>query len=153
MDARNRATVNRSHRNRIAFAARATIVVCFSAMGCGGSDSTMGRVEGVVRLDGQPLQSGKVIFQPQAGRNALGTIDSDGTFTLRTGDADGALLGTHKVGIVAFQGANPGRPDPTGPRQPLKMLVPERYLAPGTSELTYEVKAGDNHAEFDLKTP
>jgi hypothetical protein len=145
--------MKRSQRKRRRFAARAATFALVAAVGCSGTDETMGRVEGVVRLNGQPLQSGKVIFQPQAGRNALGVINADGTFTLTTGDSDGALIGEHKVGIVAFEGASPGRPDPTGPRQPLKMLVPERYLAPGTSGLTYEVKAGDNHPEFDLTTP
>jgi hypothetical protein len=32
----------------------------------------------------------------------------------------------------------------------VKPLVPKRYMAAGSSKLTFEVKAGDNHAEFDL---
>jgi hypothetical protein len=123
-----------------------------AATGCSPSDANLAPVEGVVRLDGQPLTSGKVLFQPTAGRGAMGLIQSDGTFTLGTyRDADGALIGEHKVAIVAYEGDG-GRPDPTAGRKPLKPLVPEHYLAPGTSNLTFEVKSGDNRPEFDLKS-
>ena len=126
----------------------------FGIVGCGGSDSNLGKVEGVVLLNGKPVPSGKVVFQPAAGRGAVGVIQPDGTFTMGTyGDTDGAVIGEHKVAIVAYEAAKVGRPDPTAPRAPVKALVPERYLAPGTSGLTFEVKAGDNPAEFKLISP
>jgi hypothetical protein len=31
-------------------------------------------------------------------------------------------------------------------------MVPERYMAVGTSRLTFDVKPGDNQAEFDLES-
>lgn len=121
--------------------------------GCGGGDSNLAHVEGVVRVNGELLKAGRVVFQPeQAGLNALGRINPDGTFTLTTKDVDGALIGMHKVAIVAAQ-APAGRPDPSAGPQPVTWLAPERYAAVGTSELTYEVKPGDNHPEFDLKSP
>ncbi len=122
--------------------------------GCGGADSKLGRVDGVVRLNGKPISAGTVEFLPAAGRAAHGKIQSDGTFTLGTyGDADGALLGMHKVAVVAYHPGKVGRPDPAVRSTSLKPLVPERYLAAGTSNLTFEVKPGDNHAELDLTTP
>ncbi len=124
-----------------------------SAMGCGG-DSKLGRVDGIVRVGGKPLTSGKVVFQPAAGRGAMGQIGADGTFTLGTfGESDGALLGAHKVAIIAYEGATQGRPDPTAQRTSAKPAVPAKYLALGTSDLTYEVKPGTNHPEFDLERP
>lgn len=124
-----------------------------AVLGCQRSDSQLGRVEGVVRLDGQPLASGQVIFQPASGRGAQGTIRPDGTFTLGTyGETDGALVGEHRVAIVAYAGATQGRPDPTAQRAAPKPLVPERYLAVGTSGLTYEVKPGKNQPEFNLES-
>jgi hypothetical protein len=118
--------------------------------GCGGSDATVGRVEGLVRLDGQPMTSGKVLFQPPAGRGSTAAIQPDGTFDL---GAEGAVIGLHKVAIVAFEPGKATGQSPGGPRAPLKALVPERYLAAGTSGLTCEVKPGDNHAEFELTSP
>ncbi len=128
------------------------ILTC--AAGCGGDDSKFGDVEGIVKLDGQPVPAGKVFFQPAAGRGATGAIQPDGTFTLETeGESSGALIGEHRVAVVAFQSGKGGRPDPTAPRTPMKALVPERYLAAGTSGLTFEVKPGDNHAELNLTSP
>jgi hypothetical protein len=121
--------------------------------GCSGGDSNLAHVEGIVRVNGEPLTAGRIVFQPeQAGLNALGQINPDGTFTLTTKEADGAQIGLYKVAIVAAQ-APAGRPDPSAGPQPLKWLAPERYAAVGTSKLTYEVKAGDNHPEFDLNSP
>lgn len=125
-----------------------------SVVGCEESKSNLGRVEGIVRLDGKPLTGGKIQFLPPAGRSAIAEIQSDGTFTLGTfGNSDGAIIGTHKVAVIAFEPGSVGRPDPAKPRAPLKPLVPERYLAAGTSGLTYEVKPGLNNAEFDLTSP
>jgi hypothetical protein len=123
----------------------------FALAGCG-SDSELGSVHGVVRLDGKPLATGTVRFIPASGRAATGTIQSDGTFTLGTyGESDGALIGKHQVAILAFE-VHPvprtegGRP----PATPTTPLVPRRYMAPGTSRLTFDVKRGDNPADFDL---
>jgi hypothetical protein len=107
-----------------------------------------------VTINGNPLPKGKVLFQPSAGRGASGAIQPDGTFVMETVDgADGVALGQHSVAIVAFEGGSTGRPDPAAPRAPAKALVPERYLAAGTSGLTFEVKPGDNHAKFELTSP
>jgi hypothetical protein len=119
--------------------------------GCG-ADANVASVNGVVRVDGKPLTTGTVRFVPPAGRAAAGKIQSDGTFTLGTfGDSDGALLGRHQVAVIAFevgpvQRTEGGRPPPA----PTKPLVPQRYMAPGTSGLTFEVKPGRNYAELDL---
>jgi hypothetical protein len=107
-----------------------------------------------VRVNGQPLSSGRVVFHAiRSGVNAQGEIGPDGTFTLATRGVDGAMIGEHQVAIIAAEKGAGGRPDPTAGRQPLKWLVPEKYLAPGTSELSYEVKAGENHPEFDITMP
>lgn len=134
---------------------RAAAIAAALAM-CGGcSDGPrLGSVEGIVTLDGRPVTNGKVLFQPAAGRGAEGIIQSDGSFAMATdGEGAGAHLGLHKVAIVAYEQGSSGRPEPGGPRTTLKPLVPERYLAPGTSGLTYEVKPGENRAEFALTSP
>lgn len=136
------------------FACTLSAIAMAIVVGCGESRTNIGRVEGIVRLDGKPLTGGKIQFLPTAGRSAIAEIQSDGTFTLGTyGNSDGALIGTHKVAVIAYEPGPAGRPDPAKPRAPLKPLVPERYLAAGTSGLTYEVKPGMNSAEFDLTSP
>jgi hypothetical protein len=131
------------------------LLTLLCVVGCGSkSDVEMGQVEGIVTLDGKPVTSGKVLFQPQAGRGGSGAIQSDGTFVIGTyGEADGAVIGEHKVAVVAFPPGRVTGQAPSGQSKPIKPLVPERYLAAGTSELTFEVKPGDNHAEFKLTTP
>jgi hypothetical protein len=133
-------------------------VLCGAAAvfaGCG-DDAQVGRVDGIVRLDGSPVTTGTVRFVPGAGRAAEGKIQSDGTFTLGTfGKSDGALVGKHQVVIIAYEPsrrAGGGPPDFRVPSPKIKPLVPMKYMAPGTSGLTFEVKPGTNHAELDLKS-
>jgi hypothetical protein len=120
--------------------------------GCG-QDSKLGRVHGVVRLDGKPVTTGAVRFVPAAGRAAQGFIQSDGTYTLGTfAKSDGALIGPHNVAVIAYEGGGENRPVYEHYGQKSKPLVPEKYMAPGTSNLTFEVKPGDNQADFDLQS-
>jgi hypothetical protein len=120
--------------------------------GCG-QDASIARVDGIVRLDGKPLTAGTVRFVPRAGRAATGTIQPDGSFTLGTySSADGAIIGTHQVAIISYEAAADARPAYEAASQSNKPLVPERYMAVGTSGLTFDVKPGDNQAEFNLTT-
>jgi hypothetical protein len=120
--------------------------------GCSRNDS-LATVEGIVRLDGRPLTTGTVRFVPAAGRAATGQIQSDGTFKLGTfGDSDGAVIGMHKVAIIAYETAGGVKPAYEAGAQANKPLVPQRYMAVGTSGLTFEVKPVENRAEFDLQS-
>jgi hypothetical protein len=125
-------------------AALAILTLC---AGCGQSGPATAPVKGKVTLDGQPLTTGRVITLPEADRGANGLIAPDGTFELSTfSDRDGATLGKHKVGVVAFEATAGGPESPTG-----RSLVPERYNNPETSNLTIDVKVGgDNFAELSL---
>lgn len=112
----------------------------------------MASVHGIVRLDGEPLSEGTVRFVPDAGRGAQGKIGADGAFTLGTHtESDGASLGKHRVAIISYkvnkiERPGGGRPIVTGSTP----LVPRRYMAAGTSDLTFEVKSGKNEAVFEL---
>src|SRR5688572_6599571 len=121
------------------------------ALVCSGCqpNSSLGRVQGTVTLDDEPLASGYVVTLPSAGRGAHAVI-KDGKFELGTdGNNDGAVIGAHKVAVIA-QEPSQG----TGPEAAAgKLLVPEKYTNPTTSQLTIEVKPGDNTATLELKTP
>jgi hypothetical protein len=109
----------------------------------------MASVRGKVTLDGQPLAAGAIVTRPKAGRGAQGVI-RNGEFMLGTmGSDDGASIGTHQVGVVAQE-----KPQGAGPEaKPGKLLVPERYTNPDTSELMIEVKPGNNTPTLELKSP
>ena len=62
---------------------------------------------------------------------------------------DGALIGMHKVGVVAYEHRTKTPRADNG-----KLLVPKRYTNPETSGLTIEVKSGsDNSPELNLTSP
>ncbi|MCA9016663.1 MAG: hypothetical protein KDA77_15125 [Planctomycetaceae bacterium] len=136
------------------------ILLCLLITGCtqGPTDTPpLARVKGKVTLDGKPLQGGSVQFTPDknrgtTGRMALGNINEDGTFELMTIRAgDGAQVGYHLVAIESYESASF---DPNQPvNQAPKSLIPKRYTDPTTSELTAEVKSGEENVfTFDLKS-
>lgn len=113
-----------------------------SLAGCGGGGSTVGRVEGLVTLDGKPLPGAQVEFIPASGRPSLAETGTDGRYRLRyTMDQEGAIVGAHTVKIHT---AVDGRVDRS------EELVPARYHA--KSELRADVKAGSNKFDFELKS-
>jgi hypothetical protein len=135
--------------NPARFGAVAAILIAIACSGCG-SKSPVARVRGKVLLDDKPLAMGSVVTLPRAGRGATGAIN-DGEFELSTfGTGDGALIGTHKVAVVANEPSN--STDAEAP--PGKLLVPQRYTNPATSGLTIEVKAGEvNTPTLKLTSP
>jgi hypothetical protein len=75
-----------------------TVPILLILTGCGGPKPV--KVEGIVTLDGQPVENAAVVFQPGEGdrRAATGTTGGDGVFHLTTfSPDDGALPGDYKV--------------------------------------------------------
>jgi hypothetical protein len=64
--------------------------------GCGDDEASSHRIRGTVSYAGKPLQAGRVLFQPQAGKAAVGVIQSDGSFELQ------AAAGSYRVGIASL---------------------------------------------------
>ena len=93
-------------------------------------------VKGVVLLDGKPLSSGVVQFQPASGQMATGMIAGDGTFTLsRHMPDDGVPPGTYRVAVTAF--------DPRADVQSVDtLIVPVRYTRFGSSGIEFTVFPG-----------
>jgi hypothetical protein len=74
----------------------ATVMVTGS--GCGPSYV---KAEGVVKLDGEPIEGATVTFMSEDGAKvSVGVTDAAGKFVLNTGDKPGAAAGTYKVTIV-----------------------------------------------------
>jgi hypothetical protein len=86
-----------------------------------------------------------------SGEAASAMIQPDGTYVLGTfGPEDGAVLGRHKVAIVANDGDPSLLPGSPGYRTP-KDLVPKKYNNPATSGLAADVIKDGRAIDFDLK--
>ena len=121
-----------------------------SVVGCGGSGVETGTVEGVVKLDGAPLDRAMVEFQPGNGRGSVGMTDANGRYNLMfTANQEGATPGDHKVMITSAVSASGGEGD-----QPLvearEELLPAKYHE--KTELTATVTTGSNTIDFDLQS-
>jgi hypothetical protein len=85
---------------RLSFAVFTTLLLLPNA-GCSQSAGPeLGEVEGVVTIDGQPVESTTVTFRPPAGRKSRGYTDAEGRYSLiYLRDIRGALVGPHTVSI------------------------------------------------------
>ena len=122
------------------------------ALGCSHSDNPKTYpVDGKVSFKGQPITSGMVLLTPtDSGHAATGNLEKDGSFRLTTFQKnDGAVPGKYQVAIQVFPSEGAGLPGAefAGKTPP----VPQKYGSAGTSGLTTEIKAGENHLDFALK--
>jgi len=118
--------------------------------GCGGRSDrpALAPVQGRVTLDGQPLPSAQVWFDPQAGgRTSTAVTDDDGRFELLyTLGEKGAIIGEHDVRISTFvQGG-----DEPGSTATVPEKVPAKYAAP--SAIRKHVSKGSNTIDIELDT-
>jgi len=125
----------------------ALLVAAAAGCGGGGGGPPLGRVSGVVTLDGQPLADATVTFTPATGRPSQGVTGSDGRYTLAyTAEQPGAMVGDHVVRI-----STEGYMErPGGAVEQMKERVPLRYNAQST--LTATVKVGTNDLPFELQS-
>jgi hypothetical protein len=127
------------------------VVIAAGIAGCGYSSGDKGSVRGKVVANGQPVTAGQVMFAPASGTEgapAIGSVESDGTFTLTTDKSgDGAAVGKHTVTYTAPppEGAADwdgyGTPPPMT-KSPFDGMVPK--------ETEVEVKAGSNDITIEL---
>jgi hypothetical protein len=105
-------------------------------------------VEGKVTLDGHPLKVGSVLFwsDVKAERSGLprGDIRADGSYSLYTGGAEGAPVGTYKVTVFAEELPDSTKPDKTN------VIVPKKYTRPDTTPLTVKVVQVPDKGAYDL---
>jgi hypothetical protein len=118
-------------------------------MGCN-SSSQESQVVGSVKLDGDPIGPGTVVFAPVEGgrKPATGSIDADGNYSLNTSREAGLAAGKYAVAVsIREMPQNVKR----GDRPPLgKLLIPEKYEQSSTSGLEYQVEPGTNTIDIEL---
>jgi hypothetical protein len=106
----------------------------------------------VVLAGGEPLAGAVVTLHPKdpPGNEALGYVETDGTFKMGTfAKEDGAIPGRYVVTVEPLANRTPG-----GKAKPNALVarIPRRYWGPETSQLEVEVKAQDNElAPFHLR--
>jgi hypothetical protein len=134
-----------------------------TSAGCGKDAPRLVPVAGTVTVAEQPIPAGSIQFRADVtrGNNSMevpvGVIQPDGRFELSTGGKKGAPAGWWKVVVHAdnFQMIEPP-PSPVWPLfpegwQPPKTLVHERYLNPGTSDVSVEIRADDPSHRYEVK--
>ena len=131
--------------------------------GCGGlSDQPeLGQVTGTITLNGKPLSGIAVVFQPESGRPAKGMTDAQGKYELTyIRHTKGTKIGPNRVEIApseegdeaAEELANSDEESKSTTKRPSsgKPTIPIRYNV--RSELTADVKAGENTFDFKLES-
>ena len=123
-------------------------IVFLVFVGCGGNPAS---VTGLVTIDGEPLERGKVGFTPTSGgMKATGKIDSSGYYELRTNRESGLQVGEYEATVISTE---PGIVEPGGgPPMPGKSLIPKRYGRTRTSELRFSVTSGANTINIELSS-
>jgi hypothetical protein len=126
---------------------RCLLLMAVSSLGIAGCSSSsadmpeLAPVSGVVTLDGKPMSNVSVVFESENGQIATGHTDAEGHYELLFRDGEkGAEIGKNTVRIETVLDA----PPPPGYRDP----IPAKYNK--ASQLTVEVKPGDNTHDFAL---
>ena len=85
-------------------ARRIALLVFLAAVGpLTGCGVTLLPVQGVVTLDGKPVEGATVVFTSSDGKSsASGMTDAAGGFALSSGDKPGAAAGTYKVTVTKY---------------------------------------------------
>jgi hypothetical protein len=146
-------------RDRFAIAFGALALLTFVA--CGGPafeyDSV---VTGTVTVDGDLADSGTVTFHPvKDGRPAIGRINPDGSYSLRTGQGDlreadggtvmsGEYLVTVNITAPSAEGAVVAE---GGPPIPGPSLIHSKYAQKSTTDLRFTVKPGPQVIVLNLE--
>ena len=137
---------------RLCFASLLVAVLILSLLGCNGDP--VGRtvpVKGTVKLDGQPLKQGSLVFWPDAAKGnslaveAAAQISAEGTYELITRGKPGAPPGAYKVTVMAQVPINP-----KDPYSKAKLLVPTEYTTKETTPLQIEVVDNPAPGAYDL---
>ena len=134
--------------------------------GCGPRGPAVEIVEGVVLLDGEPVEGATVFFSPAptdgksaAGLPAAGRTGPGGTFLLNAvGGArsgGGTKVGEYVVMVIKQESDSLPARDPNAPPSPpvdmkIRDLLPTIYKLGATSPLRATVKQGKNTYRFEL---
>jgi hypothetical protein len=129
------------------FWAGGVLVALLALAGCA---ANTGQVSGTVKVDGEPVETGSILFVPADGKGSTagGKIEK-GQYSVKV------PLGSMKVAISAPRVVGKKKLYPTADSREVtltKESLPERYSDEKQTELKLEVVAGKNPKDWDLKT-
>lgn len=135
------------------------MLAALALAGCGGPAHKYDAVvTGRVTIDGELAKSGTVTFHPVGGgKIAIGRINDDGSYSLRTGQGDlrevdggtvvpGAYIVTVSITGPPVPSVIEGAPPSAGPS-----LVASKYAMHDTSDLKRTVKSGEQVINLELE--
>lgn len=119
------------------------IALVFACLvGCSDGRPERLKASGRVMIDGSPLKFGSVLFIPDNGRPAAGSLDMEGRFTLTCFDPnDGIIPGKYRVQI---KGTEPIGEDAQ------RWHAPTKYANVKTSGLVQEISEATDSLLFEL---
>lgn len=127
------------------------ILLCL-ACGCAKHDPNRAAIHGRVTLDGQPLAHGAIAFIPIQGTRgpAAGMQIVDGQYDISA--ANGAAIGSNRVEIRSLKktGKQIERPDSSSHEMIDEEVEAVAATFNSDSTLTFDVKPGNNTADFDV---
>lgn len=133
-------------------------------VGCGRRGPVVEMVEGIVLLDGQPVEGATVLFSPEAGGSggglpAAGRTGPDGGFRLNAAAGAkfgaGTKIGDYVVTVVKqdhdpVPPPDPDKPPSGPPNVKVWDVLPVVYKHAITTPLRASVKKGKNSYRFEL---
>jgi hypothetical protein len=126
------------------------LALALGCLGCG-SGERLHPVSGKVTYKGKPLSGALVTLHPKDNNDPRverpnGFTQEDGTFTVVTGQKQGAAAGQYVVTVICSRTIQPegkGKIINTGGEDSIDLLG-GMYANPNTSKITVEVKPGNN---------
>ena len=133
---------------RIQYAACASGILAALVVLAGCSPPTTAEVSGLVTIDGQPVQRGAINFDPVDGNTpTAGGVINEGRYSVMV------PITTMKVRIKASKVVGKRKLYDTPDSKEVDVVeeaAPARYNT--ETELTFEVKPGKNHKDFELQS-
>jgi len=122
-------------------------LLALAAAGCAGdkTDPNLGKAEGTVKFNGNPLPKGTINFRMGTKGSGTGAIDAAGHYAISTP----LPPGDYQVSVRAMETESTF--DAKGKSISGKSMIPEEYVDFSKSGLTAKVEKGKNKIDFDLK--
>jgi hypothetical protein len=107
-------------------------------------------VTGKVTYKGQPVNEGQITFM-SAMVTATGDLGEDGSYTLSYMGRSGIPVGGYKAYITPPRPTTTAGDEAAVPATVEHPMIPAKYQAAATTDLTATVKEGENTFPFDMQ--